>query len=78
MCFYLLGRTISDGKPFKVDREFWTIEAALEAARGRLQLEAAQMWIMDHQQRLILSFQEVRDRLRTESGAACAIPRDAY
>ncbi|QGM97451.1 hypothetical protein [Methylocystis parvus] len=78
MCFYLQGRKVSDGKPFTVDREFWTIEAALEAARSRLQLDAAHMWIMDHQQRLILSFQEVRDRLQSEAVAASAIQHEAF
>ncbi len=67
MCFYLEGRLISDGTYFRVDAKFWTIEAALEAARNRLRYEAARFWIMDHQQRLILSFQEVRDRLEALS-----------
>lgn len=67
MCFYLEGRLISDGRHFRVDDKFLTIEAALEAARNRLRYEAARFWIMDHQQRLILSFQEVRDRLEALS-----------
>lgn len=67
MCFYLEGRLISDGTYFRVDDKFWTIEAALEAARSRLRYESARFWIMDHQQRLILSFQEVRDRLEALS-----------
>ncbi len=66
MCFYVEGRTDSDGAFFKLDDEFWTIEAALEAARVKLSCGAALVWIKDHQQCLILSFQEVRDRLRSD------------
>jgi len=41
MCFYVEGRTDSDGAFFKLDDEFWTIEAALEAARVKLNCGAA-------------------------------------
>ena len=63
MCFYLEGRTLSDGALFKVEEAYLTIEAALEAAQIRMACGAVIVWIKDHQQSLILSFQEVRDRL---------------
>jgi hypothetical protein len=72
MCFFLEGRTVSDGKHFKLDDEFWTIEAALEGARKRLKDGCAHLWITDHQQRLILSFKEVRDLLEGPSATATA------
>jgi hypothetical protein len=63
MCFYIEGRTVPGGAFFKLEEEYWTIEAALEAAKMKMAPGTAVVWIMDHQKRLILSFQEVRDRL---------------
>jgi hypothetical protein len=59
MTFYLEGRKSLDGAHFKVSQTFATIQAALEAARIKMHCEAAAVWITDHQQRLILSTQEV-------------------
>jgi hypothetical protein len=77
MSFYLEGRTSLDGAHFKVAQAFATIHAALEAARGKMHCEAAAVWITDHQQRLILSAQEVAAMLAelSDAGAALSFPK---
>jgi hypothetical protein len=77
MTFYLEGRTSLDGAHFKVAQAFATIHAALEAARGKMHCEAAAVWITDHQQRLILSAQEVATMLAElgDASSAFSLPR---
>jgi hypothetical protein len=73
MTFYLEGRMSLDGAHFKVSQAFATIQAALDAARIKMHCEAAAVWITDHQQRLILSAQEVAAMLADLGDAGQAI-----
>jgi hypothetical protein len=65
MCFYLEGLTLSEGALFKAAEAYSTIEAALEAANIKMGDGTAVMWIKDRQQTLVLSLQEVKERLGT-------------
>ncbi len=72
MTFYLEGRTRLDGAHFKAVQAHATIQAALEAART-LYFEATALWITDHQQKLILSAQEVAAMLADLTDARATI-----
>ena len=67
MCFHLEGRTLPDGSFFKAEEEYAMIDAALEAARVRMSYGNTEVWIKDRRDSLVLSLQEVKERLKRKA-----------
>ena len=67
MGFYLHGKTIPGGVAFVEAPPHSTIEAALAAAKIKMSAGAAIVWVVDHESKIVLTADEVRQRIDAQN-----------